>query len=588
MEKQNPLNSDIGKKGLGNYLSSHSGTLVFSGLILIGFIIALLFGGFPSILLPSFIILAIGLSVDLLGMIFKSKPKKKSEPMKPLGAVFFLIVFFLIVAWIGGALLALLGGPTLNKIFYKVEFPFSEATHVVADSEGSVYVFSQFNCRIQKYSRDGRFQFGWFATNTKFPSVAIDENDFIYVQAALSLRQYDNNGNLTDDIGIKPEASGWWRFRGNLFIWDPDAKKPEQYDEYNRAVKDGDLLPSTELKKVGYETQNAIYYKLTRLWGVFPVVSVERPMSEFKGWIMPNPLSLTITFVFPGFLFYILALIMAWVFEKHAERFARLKCAILAVVILIISVLVFFAGANLISGIANTLPKGSKLGLFLVLLLIPYLFIVAWFGMNSWQVVRQRLLKTPPNSRDRDPKEDILTTCLPENPEIPLDNKNMRTDKIIHYVRLLLYPFMLLAAIGLVLTLIVHLSIWAGSDNPLGIHAFSLFVGIPIIWLPTVLAFQSLTRDSEQRESWKRCMRECPVWMKRMCSVFFIYAFISFGFLLFGMYTDIKSDGSGSGLPNFVSLGFSGFCLMFYSTAMAVLYSARKTIEKRKGSYKIS
>ena len=88
MEKRNPLNSDIGKKRLGNLLSSHSGTLVFSGLILIGFIIALLFGGFPSILLPSFIILAIGLPVDLLGMIFKSKPKKKiySNPAPAGGA----------------------------------------------------------------------------------------------------------------------------------------------------------------------------------------------------------------------------------------------------------------------------------------------------------------------------------------------------------------------------------------------------------------------------------------------------------------------------------------------------------------------
>ena len=63
-----------------------------------------------------------------------------------------------------------------------------------------------------------------------------------------------------------------------------------------------------------------------------------------------------------------------------------------------------------------------------------------------------------------------------------------------------------------------------------------------------------------------------------MSSVFFIYAFISFGFLLFGMYTDIKSGGSGGGSPKFISLGFSGFCLPFYSTAMSVLYSARKIL----------
>jgi hypothetical protein len=159
-----------------------------------------------------------------------------------------------------------------------------------------------------------------------------------------------------------------------------------------------------------------------------------------------------------------------------------------------------------------------------------------------------------------------------------MGKEDMRADKVMRYVRVLLYPFVVLAAVGLVLTLIVHLSIWAGL--PLGKHGFSLFGGVFVVWLPVVLVFQLLTRDCKQKESWKVCMRECPVWMKRMFSGFFIYAFISFGFLLFGMYTDIKSGGSGGGLPKFVSLGSSGFCLMFYSTAMAVLYSARKILKK--------
>jgi hypothetical protein len=61
------FNSGIGKKKWSSRFSSHSGTLVFAGLILVGFIIGWLFGGFPSILLPSFIILAIGIPLLLGG-----------------------------------------------------------------------------------------------------------------------------------------------------------------------------------------------------------------------------------------------------------------------------------------------------------------------------------------------------------------------------------------------------------------------------------------------------------------------------------------------------------------------------------------
>jgi len=585
---EEPLNSEISKKGWGSRFSSHSGTLVFSGLILIGFIIAWLFGGFPSILIPSFIISAIGLPVDLFGMIFKSKPKKKPEPVKPLRAVFLLVAFCLFFAWMAEALLPLLGSPTSNKIFYKVEFPFSEASHVIADSEGSVYVFSQFNKRIQKYNKDGRFQFGWFASKWKGAEVAIDENDFIYTYVDDGIRKYNSNGKLIDEINEDSEDNGWWRFNARSIAWNLDAKEPRRYDRYdkepvqygdvyNTAVKENDLMPAFRSRKSGFKTVDEKYYKLTRLWHVFPVVSVKRRSSDFEGYIMPNPLSLTFTFVFPGFVFCILALIMAGIFEKKEGRCTRLICFLLAVAILIIAALVFFIGTSLILGIANAQPKGSSFGFLLGLLVIPYFFIVGWVGMYSWQAVQRRLLKTPPTPRNSDFQEDISTTGLPENPETPSDNKDMRIDKIMRYVRILLYPFMVLAAVGLVLTLIVHLSIWAGL--PLGKHSFSLFGGLFVVWMPTVLVFQLLTKDSEQKGSWKLCMRECPVWMRRMSSVFFIYAFISFGFMLFGMYTDIKSGGTDSGLPKFVSLAFSGVCLMFYSTAMAMLYSARKILE---------
>jgi hypothetical protein len=408
--------------------------------------------------------------------------------------------------------------------------------------------------------------------------MAIDENDFIYTYAyGYIVRQYDQNGNMIQKVSRSERDGGWWRLKSDFVVWDANAKQPEQHDEYNKVVKDGDLLPWPELRKAGFETPDARYYKLTRLWGVFPVVSVKRYPSESEGYIMPNPLSLAFTFVFPGFLFYILAGIMAWVFEKQAERFTRLKCAVITAAIVIIAILVFFIGTSLILGIANAQPKGSPLGFLLGLLVIPYLVIVVWGAAYFWRAVQGRLLKRSPTGTNGDFKQDISTAGPGEEAEILSDNKYLRGEKVRRYVRVLLYPFVVVAAVGLVLTLTVHLSVWAGFA--LGKHTMKLIIGIGVVWLPTVLVFQLLTGDSKQKEAWKVCMRECPVWMKRMSSVFFIYAFISFGFLLFGMYTDIKSGSSGGGLPKFVYLGFSGFCLMFYSTAMCVLYSARKILK---------
>ena len=161
-----------------------------------------------------------------------------------------------------------------------------------------------------------------------------------------------------------------------------------------------------------------------------------------------------------------------------------------------------------------------------------------------------------------------------------MNKSDIFIDKIMRYMRVLIYPFVILATIGLVLTLIAHFSMWAGFDNLLGKYTIKLFIGIPVVWLPTALVIRLLTRDSEQKALWKVCLRECPVWMKHMSSVFLIYAFIGFGFLLFGIYTDIKHGSSGNGLPKFVSLGMSGICMMFYSTAIAVLYSAKRRNEK--------
>lgn len=407
MVNDNLLNHETDKERWRRLLDSHSGTILLLGLIGLGFLIALFCGGFPSILLPSFIILAFGLLGDLFATAGMPASKENPEQTKPLKVVLLIIVFYLIFAWIASVLLFLCSGTKLDKLLSKVEFPFSEASHVVVDSQDNVYVFSQFNKRIQKYNKDGRFQFGWFASNFKNTEVAIDSDDHIYVYVDYGFRKYNSNGEIIDEVDKEYDRTGWWRCNTKSLIWDKDAEEPRQYDlyeenpvqygdVYNTLVNDGDLMPAFASRKSGFKTADSKYYKLTRLWSLFPVVSVEKEFSGFEGCIMPNPLSLTFTFVFPGFLFYGLALFFVWAMEKSIEilkkRFLLRATITVAVVVVALAAIVF--GSGIVASVANALPKGNPMGFWLVpIIVIPYWIVVFVAALWTWRSLIGRLDK---------------------------------------------------------------------------------------------------------------------------------------------------------------------------------------------------
>lgn len=131
--------------------------------------------------------------------------------------------------------------------------------------------------------------------------------------------------------------------------------------------------------------------------------------------------------------------------------------------------------------------------------------------------------------------------------------------------------FGILAAAGLVLSIISHLAGLLGFTGPLGDYTWLLHVGIFVVWLPTVLVAKSLTKGSNQRDFWKVAFRGCPPWVKYAVYGFFGYAFVNF-FLAFIVGTPTQS-GPGP-MPPDVVRGFSGHWMVFYSAAAAVLYSA--------------
>ncbi len=136
----------------------------------------------------------------------------------------------------------------------------------------------------------------------------------------------------------------------------------------------------------------------------------------------------------------------------------------------------------------------------------------------------------------------------------------------------ILTPFMYLAGLGLVLSLIVHVSALLGMRSPFGEIAWCLHIGVFVVWLPAIIVMNSLTKDFKNKDLWKAALRACPKWMKNLTYFFFGYAILNF--ILFAILDIGGRKGSGSGTPSNVYRGFSGHWMAFYCAAMAILYSA--------------
>ncbi len=143
-------------------------------------------------------------------------------------------------------------------------------------------------------------------------------------------------------------------------------------------------------------------------------------------------------------------------------------------------------------------------------------------------------------------------------------------------LRPVLLAFAAVAAIGLILSVASHLAALLGMAGPLGDHAPVLHVGIFVVWLPTVLVANAM--GGGRRPGWSEVLRGCPPWMKYIVSVSASYAVVNF--ILFLLSAPPKT--AANGMPPSVVRGFSGHWMVFYSAAMAVLYSGAQTRERER------
>jgi hypothetical protein len=111
-------------------------------------------------------------------------------------------------------------------------------------------------------------------------------------------------------------------------------------------------------------------------------------------------------------------------------------------------------------------------------------------------------------------------------------------------VRLLAYPVMVLAGIGVLASFVLTATSIAAHSDLGKVGAHFLFPGIFVVWLPTILFANVLGADFKQRDIWKATLRGCPQWMRITQWVIIGIVFVTFFFpFLWGSKPE-KSPGT--------------------------------------------
>jgi hypothetical protein len=112
---------------------------------------------------------------------------------------------------------------------------------------------------------------------------------------------------------------------------------------------------------------------------------------------------------------------------------------------------------------------------------------------------------------------------------------------------ILLYPFLVVAAVGLGLSTVAHVVSLCGLTLPGGRTVFALHIGIFIVWMPVVLIAARATSNVPRREIWKVLLLGCPRWMRLAVYVLFTYALLNF--VIFAVLTTGKPPPLGAAPP---------------------------------------
>jgi len=131
--------------------------------------------------------------------------------------------------------------------------------------------------------------------------------------------------------------------------------------------------------------------------------------------------------------------------------------------------------------------------------------------------------------------------------------------------------FAMLSAVGLVVSLWVHIGALMRVRVAPEAFFWLLHIGIFVVWIPAVLTARRLVGDTNRKDFWKVVLKGSPMWMRYMVYGFFGYAVVNF---LFFFLSTPATKTHNVDTPVKVWRGFSGHWMAFYSAAFAILYTA--------------
>ena len=122
---------------------------------------------------------------------------------------------------------------------------------------------------------------------------------------------------------------------------------------------------------------------------------------------------------------------------------------------------------------------------------------------------------------------------------------------------------MMISAVGVLASFVLHFASFHADPGFGKLESSILFPGIFVVWVPTVLFMNGLTRDFKQRDLWKAALRGCPEWMKTAL-------WILQGYVFFAAFVLPFLRGSN---PAAYPGSFVIFPAAFYSISLCAMYS---------------
>jgi hypothetical protein len=179
----------------------------------------------------------------------------------------------------------------------------------------------------------------------------------------------------------------------------------------------------------------------------------------------------------------------------------------------------------------------------------------------------------PNNPADSLLLKDAIAVLL--NARAPSNGKGgvlARATDVPSWIKPLLWPLIVVAAVGFGLSLWVHFGAVAGKKVAPEPLFWMLHIGIFVVWFPAVLVSNRRVGKSSRKDYWDVVFRDSPAWFKYAVYGFLGYAVVNF--LIFISEVPNGEEFPGEGAPVAAWRGFSGHWMAFYAAALAILYSA--------------